>query len=179
MAKKHKKQKKWIFRLIVLVLFVTAAVVVYLVWDAYFKDKKSNEDSGQSNEQTEIVEEVSEPVKTGEIVEKPKVVQYDGEDPNALEELSGVVTYAGVAGENLMVRVNIDQYLEEGECELVLMRNGTTVYNSTARIIGNVATATCEGFDVPISYLGSGAMEVMVNLNSDGKSGVIQGRADI
>ena len=41
---------------------------------------------------------------------KDKYDEYAGEDPNEREDLTGVVTYAGVNGNNLMIRVNIDQH---------------------------------------------------------------------
>ena len=180
MAKKHKKQKKWISWLIVLILFVVAAAVAYLVWDAYFKDKKDDGDKGQTGGQTEVVVEREEIVTPEDEEEKPKIVQYDGEDPNSLEELSGVVTYAGLSGGNVMIRVNIDQYLEHGECELVLKQGGVDIYSDAAGIVNSAATATCEGFDVPVNDLGAeGSVEIEVKLNADGKSGVIQGEVSL
>ena len=179
MVKKQKKKKNWISWLIILILFVMAAVVAYLVWDAYFRDKKDDK-SEMSGGQTEIVENKKDKVNdVEEVVEKPKTVQYDGSDPNNLEELSGVVTYAGVAGRSLLVRVNIDQYLEEGVCELILVRGGITIYNSVVGIVGNAATATCEGFDVPVDEVGGGKAEIVINLNSGDKRGVINGEASI
>ena len=180
MAKKQKKNKKWISWVIILILFVAAAAVAYLVWDAYFRDK--NDDQGEtSGGQMEVVEnKASETTaEVEDVVEKPKTVQYDGEDPNELEELSGAVTHAGVAGDNLMIRVNIDQYLEEGSCELELARDGATIYNSMTGIVGNVATATCEGFDVPVSEVGGGEFEIIINLDAGGKVGVIRGEVSI
>lgn len=180
MAKKHKKNKKWISWLIILILFVVAAVVAYLVWDAYFKDKKDDGDKGQTGGQTEVIVEKDERVEPEDGEEKPKIVQYDGEDPNSLEELSGVVTYAGVSGGNLMVRVNIDQYLEYGECELVLRQGGMEIYSDVAGIVNSAATATCEGFDVPMNSLEiEGAVGIEVNLSAEGKSGVIRGEVSL
>ena len=179
MAKKHKKSKKWISWLVMLILFVAAAVVTYLVWDAYFRNKEDDR-SEIDNEQTEIVDsQTAEEAEVEEVTEKPKIVQYDGDDPNSAEELSGAVTYAGVVGDNLMVRVNIDQYLEEGTCELNLLRNGATIYNSAVGIVGNVATATCEGFDVPVVEVGGGEVEIVINLNSGDKNGVIYGETSV
>ncbi len=174
MAKKHKKSKKWISWLVMLVLFVAAAVVAYLVWDNYFRDKKSDDDQGVEQTQAMSKEErVME--ETSEVVEKPKTVQYDGEDPNIADELSGAITYAGVAGDNLMVRVNIDQYLESGECRMEVQRGGAVLYSDEAGIVQNVTTATCEGFDVPVGELGSGEADIIITLNAGGKSGVIRG----
>ena len=180
MAQKRKRNKKWIYWLIILVLLVAADVVVYLVWDNYFNDKA---DDGGQEEETEQVEDVSVQEKENEEgdseSEKPKVIQYDGEDPNTKEELSGAITYASVSGNKLMIRVNIDQYLENGECALSLIRGGGVIYNNSARIVANASTATCEGFDVLVDEIGKGAVDVMINLSAGGKNGTIRGEADV
>lgn len=182
MAKKQRKNKKCLYWGIILILFVAAAIIVYLVWDSYFRDKKSEEANivNPTTSQTEkkIQENVNQEAE--DAPDKPKTVQYDGEDPNVLEELSGVVTYAGVTGQVLMIRVNIDQYLESGECRLELKRGGATIYESVASIVQNASTATCEGFDVPVNDLGFGGdVEIVVNVNTDGKSGVINGEVSL
>ena len=45
MAQKQKKNKKWLFWAIIVLLFVVAAVVCYFVWDGYFKKKEDNDES--------------------------------------------------------------------------------------------------------------------------------------
>ncbi|MDO4746776.1 MAG: hypothetical protein Q4A70_00305 [Candidatus Saccharibacteria bacterium] len=179
MAKKQKRNKKWISWLIILILFIAAAVVAYLVWDNYFRDKDDNRQREETP--TSVVENKPvETTETTEITEKPKVVQYDGDDPNTAEQLSGAITHAEVSGESLMIRVNIDQYLEEGECELKLLdSSGTIIYSDLTVIMGNVATSTCEGFDVPVSEIGSGITEIRVGLSAGEKSGEIRGEVDI
>ncbi len=179
MAQKRKRNKKWIYWIVVLVFFVLAGTVVYYVWDSYFRDK-SEQSSEQRTEQVEEkkTEEIDEK-EDGNVVEKKKVEQYDGEDPNMADDLSGVVTYAGVSGDKLMVRLNIDQYLDSGSCELVLEKDSSVVYNSVANVISNVSTATCEGFDVPISEIGTGHYVINVNVSAGEKSGIIRGEADI
>ena len=78
-----------------------------------------------------------------------------------------------------MIRVNIDQYVGSGSCELTLVRGGATIYNSIASIIGGASTATCEGFDVPVAGLGGGTVEININLSADGRSGTIRGEVGI
>ena len=151
---------------------------MYLVWNSYFNDKK--EDNSLNSEQVEKQKESDkEDDDAGGAIEKKKIEQYDGEDPNDAETLSGVVTYAGVSNDVLMIRVNIDQYLESGECELTLLRGGSSIYNSTAEIVGGPSTASCDGFDVPVSGLGGGATEININLKSGERSGVIHGEVEI
>lgn len=189
--RKRKKNKKRLFWILMLILLVAAAVVVYFVWDGYFKGKgggkkessqevekveerKEDEDGGADARIEEGHEQLEDEVKDGK-----EIVQYDGENPNKAESISGVVTYAGVSGERLMIRVNIDQFLDDGECILNLVRNGSTIYNDTARVVGNVATATCEGFDVPVDGIGGGATDIMITINSGEKTGAITGKVEL
>lgn len=180
MVKRRKRSKKWISWLIILVLLIGAGVVCYMVWDSYFRDKTEPETSETSNT-TEGEEQKNNTGAelTSEEPEKKKVEQYDGDDPNNAQDLSGVVTYAGVNNGVLMIRVNIDQYLDSGKCELTLTRDGATIYNSIASVIGSASTSTCEGFDVATGELGGGNVEINIKLESNGRTGLIRGEANI
>lgn len=182
-AKRRKRSKKWIYWLVILVLLIVAGVVVYLVWDNYFHEKKDETTETQETTMNKIVEkkeESKEPKKNSEDVEdEKKVKQYEGEDPNESESLTGAVTYAGVAGDKLVIRVNIDQYLNGGECVLNLLKDGTTIYSGTSGITTAATTATCEGFNVPVDAVGEGAVDIVIKVNSGGKVGTISGKAEI
>ncbi len=184
--RRRRKSKKWIYWLLFFVLLIVAGVVCYFVWNEYFNDTEKGgvkEDAvveevdveGDDKEESEVVEEEKEE----EIIEKEKVIQYEGDDPNEAEELTGVVTYAGVSGSNLIIRVNIDQFLNGGNCELNLLRNGQVIYGDTASVIGSAATATCEGFNVPVAEVGNGGVEIVIKISSEGRGGTIRGEANI
>ncbi|MBQ2660603.1 hypothetical protein IJF93_00810 [Candidatus Saccharibacteria bacterium] len=186
MAQKRKRKngsKKWAYWILMVMLFVGAGVVCYFVWDVYFKvkDDSGNKDAEVSQEETK--DEMKDEEKSeGEIEtapEKEKVVQYEGEDPNTAEVLSGVMTYAGVSGDSLMIRVNIDQYLSGGSCGLSLLKDGVEEYSDVSAIVDSAATSTCEGFDVPVSELDSGLYQIVINLDADGKTGAIKGEAKV
>ena len=178
--KKKTKQnnKKWLYGLLFLILFVVAGVICFFVWDAYFKIK--GDQSGDEGIDVVEVEEksVEQSEDTGNVKEdddKHRVEQYDGENPNQLGELTGSVTYAVVTDGVLIIRINIDQYLGSGRCDMSLMRDGENVYNTSANITALVSTSTCDGFDVPVSALGEGDYDIVVNLEAEGKTGVIDG----
>lgn len=182
--KRRKRSKKWLWWVIFVVLLVVAGVVVYLVWDGYFREDKpvKGPEEGATSVVTgaddgKVEKPQDEETVRNEDVEGP--VQYEGEDPNLEEGLTGVVTYAGVTDGKLMVRVNIDQYLDSGSCELVLMSANATVYNMAAGIVGSASTASCAGFDVPVSELPSGKLQIIVYLNANGKTGEIKGETNI
>ncbi|MBR3179979.1 hypothetical protein IKF57_00395 [Candidatus Saccharibacteria bacterium] len=180
MARRRKRSKKWISWLILLVLLIAAIVVCVFVYNSYFTEEVRPEEPTPAP----IVEPIAPAGEEIEVelpssgTEKEKIVQYDGEDPNQAGELTGVVTYAGVAGDKLMIRINIDQYLASGSCELNLMRNGAVVYSASARIIDSATTATCEGFDIPVSGLG-GNYQILINVAADGKTGVIKSEVNV
>ena len=178
--RRRRRNKRWLGKVLFLVLIIVAGVVCCLVWDNYFRDK-TPEKPGNNSKETPKEEEVkkSEPEQETEVVEKEKVKQYEGEDPNVADDLTGVVTYAGVSGNELIIRVNIDQYLAEGSCRLTLLQDGAVVYNDTAEIIDSASTATCAGFNVPVTNLGSGETGIRIELDASGKRGVIAGEVEL
>ena len=184
MAQKRKKNKKVVWWIIVIILFVVAGVVVYFVWDGYFKDKGGNKkDEGYGSVEEVIVvddggKKETESKQDEEVVEKEPVVQYEGEDPNEEENLTGVMTYAGVSGDYLLIRVNIDQYLDSGSCELNLVQGGV-VYSGIAGVVSSASTATCEGFNVPVGNLSAGNYQIVIKIDSNGKTGVIEGEVKL
>ena len=51
---RRRRSKKWISWLLILILAIAAAVMIYLVWDNYFRDKKDEENTV---EQQSLVED--------------------------------------------------------------------------------------------------------------------------
>ena len=178
MARRRKRRKSWISWLFIVFLLVAACVVVYLVWDNYFNDNKEQEQT-----ETEVIDVNNKPIenkpeeiKEPEINEKEEIIQYDGDNPNKAELLSGVVTYAGVSGDKLIIRVNINQFLSQGSCDLrLIFENDVNVYSAKSNITDSASTSTCEGFDVPITGFKKGNYNIYINLTSGEKTGTING----
>lgn len=180
MTQKQKRNKKWLCWLLMLMLFVAVAGIVYLVWNAYFRGKDERQNTDVITETVEIEkEEEPQRQEEAEVIEKPKVAQYDGEDPNDSDELSGVITYAGVADDYLVVRVNIDQYLRGGECRLTVLSSDSVIHEEVVEIVGGPSSSSCNGFDVPVGIIGSGKFEIVINLESDDKKGAIREEVDV
>lgn len=183
MAQKRRNNRKWLWwggGLVVVILVIVGVVIG--VNNTGSKDNEiQNSSSDSSVEKQEITQDEQKDEKkfAEEEVEKKKVVQYEGEDSNMADELSGVVTYAEVVNGNLMIRVSIDQYLTEGTCELNLVREGNVVYNSKVDIMGDATTAICKGFDVPVAEVGDGDVEININLSASNKSGIIRGKVSV
>ena len=179
---RRRRSRKWISWLVILVLLIVAGVVIYLVWDNYFRDK------GEETQEPETSEQIEEDTNRGdeeyiedddEEEDSKKVKQYEGVNPNKAEELSGVVTYAGVVDGTLMIRANIDQYLGSGDCKLNILSGETVVLEEVANIASSASTSTCEGFDIPANKLRSGNYKIKISIDSGGKTGTINGEISI
>ena len=129
------------------------------------------ETSTSQPEKSDAVEVDSEPEDDGKTPQ-----QYDGQDANVAETLTGVVTYASFTNGNLVIRTNIDQYLASGTCVLTLSAGSASVTYS-APIIPEASTSTCQGFDIPESELSSFAkpISITVQLTSGSRTGTITG----
>ena len=179
--KRTRKSRKWISRLFFLLLIVAACVLCYFVWDAYFRDKSpKGDDPKQQDSSVETkTDDKKEEDKTEQKDEKEKVPQYDGDDPNTAPGLTGAITYTGVSNGYLRIRVNIDQYLASGSCNVILTRGGTQIFSDYANIVSSASTATCEGFDIPVASLGSGSTQIKVTFSSGDRSGAVTGETSI
>lgn len=185
MIQRRRNYKKWLWwggGTLLVVLVVAIGVVIWRVNNSEEKVHEVAESEVAERGKREVSRETGSAMSSTsdeEQAAKQKIVQYEGEDPNVAEELSGTVTYAAVAEDRLVIRVTIDQYLTEGSCDLTLSRGGSNIYSDTANIIGDVSTATCEGFDVSVGELGGGDIEININLNAGDRSGVIRGEVGI
>lgn len=196
MAQKRKNRRKWVYWFVILLLLVAAGVIVYLVWNSYFKPKNADvhednvvevaEDKNKEESDTSNSDIKQDNVSAGndsnanEVErekEKEQVAAYEGNNPNYNNQLTGALTYAGVNGGILVIRVNIDQYLDSGTCRLSL--EGGTEYSDVANVVGGVATSTCEGFDIPVSELASGTYKIIIDLNSGDRKGTIEGEVSV
>ena len=180
---KRKRDFRWIKWLLFLVLLIVAIVVVILVKNNYFGEKQEN-NARQSEEESRSEENKTEEKTDKDQTEEGKksegkAPQYEGESPNKSENLTGLVTYADVVNEELVIRVNIDQFLQSGSCNLTMSRNGATYYSQSVGIQESVTTSTCDGYKIPVSELSKGDFQVEIDLESDGKSGKIMGRVRI
>ena len=183
--KRNEQIKKTIIGLLVL------AGIICAVWYFFIRKPETGgnetETRGAQPETVTPAEttEASEPAST-ETAETPKSeevdpkaqVQNEGENPNNSETLTGVLTRSDIIGDKLIIRVNIDQYLSGGVCELSLTSSARS-YSDTANIVDSASTSTCEGFDVPTSKLAAGNWTISIKLTSGDKEGTISGKVSI
>ena len=167
-----------------LILALLAGFVAYNMYRFFFDKSYDLPASGISDiKPVEVSPEKSSEEKPKEAEKEDSddgksIKQNEGSDPNASPSLTGSLTSANKSGDNLVIRVNIDQYLSSGTCSLKLENNGTLIEKS-ANIFPTASTSSCEGFDVPLSELSSGTWNIIINLASGEKTGEIKGEVNL
>ena len=177
---RRRRNRKLKICLIVLVALAVVGYGGFLIWKEFFRKNEPTAENIAEGQQQQNKDNPEARVITKSEEDK-KVVQFEGEDPNESESLTGAVTFAGVdpSGEKLTIRVNIDQFLGSGTCTGYIYNGDNLVYQSEVGIVNLVSTSTCEGFDVPTENLGSGKIQIVINLKSGDKSGKIVGEAEV
>ncbi len=182
MMAKRRRNKRWIGWAFLFVLMVAAVVVVVLVNNNFFGEKNKEEsrtDSGVSKQEESKNIDMSATESEKKEETKKDVPQYTGNNPNEAENLSGVISYADVSEGELIIRVNINQFLSAGNCKLNITKNGIDVYSEEANIEESVSTSTCNGFKIPVNNLTTGDLQIEIKLESEGKTGKINGKVRI
>ena len=134
-------------------------------------EKKSEEKSKEESK------EKSEEKTEDEIVDGKTPAQQDGENPNNLDEITGVINYAESDGETLMIRVLINQYLEAGQC-LLELTSASDSFSLSDDVQPSAATSSCS-YDISTSLLNSGNYNIKVTVKSENKNGIIEGEVNV
>lgn len=182
-----RRRKNWLKYIIIVIFLAVLCGGGFMIWKS-FKTEELKVDPGTAEpvvtpvivpESDDKKEDKKEETGTVEKKVEKKVEQFDGGDPNDREELTGVITYAGVSSGNLVIRVNIDQYLTSGTCKLKITGNDGAVYEETVAAVDSAATATCKGFNVATNKLPSGKLSISILVTSGGKTGTIEGEVSL
>lgn len=118
--------------------------------------------------------------ETPEEPERP--AQFEGEDPNKIDTLTGQVAYRGIDSSRnvLSITASIDQYLSSGgNCHLSLYRANTEIYSADLSALPDITTSVCGPFEVPLSRLSSGTYNIIIKVTADDKSGTITSEVGI
>lgn len=188
--RKQRRNKAPIFIIFFFILAIIATIIVLKIFKII--DQKGKPSS--NSESTEIVHQKTDqpstnnenqPIHTedgtredAEAGRTPKTPeQYEGQDVNQLNKLTGTITYSEKSGDKYRIRVNINQFLKlPGTCKLTITSASTVVYTQTVSIISNPSSGSCEGFDIPLSSIPSGDLNIKVEVNANQKTGLIEGR---
>lgn len=187
---KHKPSRKgtsarshaWVLALvIILIIIAVVAVVVCLVKPQSTSSEPSEPATSDQSGPASIPDASESPdtsddstVSTPEAPEKTP--QYEGEDPNTLDELTGVVTYKGVENGTLIIMTMLNQYLHQtGICVITLTgQNFQSSYTASVDAHGDATASYCENFEIPTSVLASDTYNIEIKLTGDGKTGTIR-----
>lgn len=188
--RKQRRNKAPIFIIFFFILAIIATIIVLKIFKII--DQKGKPSS--NSESTEIVHQKTDqpstnnenqPIHTedgtredAEAGRTPKTPeQYEGQDVNQLNKLTGTITYSEKSGDKYRIRVNINQFLKlPGTCKLTITSASTVVYTQTVSIISNPSSGSCEGFDIPLSGIPSGDLNIKIEVNANQKTGLIEGR---
>ena len=188
--RKQRRNKAPIFIIFFFILAIIATIIVLKIFKII--DQKGKPSS--NSESTEIVHQKTDqpstnnenqPIHTedgtredAEAGRTPKTPeQYEGQDVNQLNKLTGTITYSEKSGDKYRIRVNINQFLKlPGTCKLTVTSASTIVHTQTVSIISNPSSGSCEGFDIPLSGIPSGDLYIKIEVNANQKTGLIEGR---
>lgn len=168
-------------RPIIVVSFLVMLVAVVAVTLIVFMSINHTQETLPDPEGPSTTAPIIAPPATEEQPPEPedKVSQYEGEDPNLLDELTGHIAYKGVNRETnyqtLTVSASIDQYLHsDGTCTLSLKNpDNTEVYSAILPAQPDVTTSACGPFEVNIADFSSGAYQIEITVSGDSKTGLI------
>lgn len=111
-----------------------------------------------------------------------KTPQFEGEDPNELNELTGHIIYKDIDSANQVLHsaVMINQYLQsDGQCVFNLKRDDAILRTASAAATADITTSVCGPFDVSVEGLSPGNYHLEIIVTGDGKRGVITDDLDI
>lgn len=167
--------------IIVVSFLVVLAVAVAVTLVIFMSINHTQETLPEPEKPSTTAPVITPPSEEAEQPPEPedKVSQYEGEDPNLLNELTGRIAYKGVNRESnyqtLTVSASIDQYLHsDGTCTLSLKNpDNTEVYSAVLPAGPDVTTSACGPFEVSIADFSPGAYQIEITVNGDGKTGLI------
>ena len=155
------------------------------------EEKNDNEKDTSKEESTDPVdesgEEKTEPTDTPD--DDPTnggktPPRYEGGNIQDNETLTGAINGISVAGNNLSIRVTINQYISDpdGRCELTLTSPSGANYDYWSGLVQNPQSTSCYGWDIPLSDFGgsvSGHWTAKVVVNGDGRTGTFTQETDL
>lgn len=163
---------------IVIGLVIIAVVAVLVVFIVKAVSSSQEVDPDNSNSVTAEApfkeEEVTTPgyEEATKIGDEKTIPQYEAENPNTLEELTGSIVYTDIESGTVTTMVSIDQYLYNGgTCELKIKSGSTIVTTASSPIVADVTTSHCG--PITASIQSSGTYELEITFSADNKTGLI------
>ncbi|MDR0887184.1 MAG: hypothetical protein LBM97_00615 [Candidatus Nomurabacteria bacterium] len=170
--KKYNKKSNTPRNIIIIVfLIILLGMCAYFI----FVNKKPPEGTAEPEEATQITQDSDDSyVDAGETITPDIKIPIQNETSVDQNEITGNITSQSVNSEILQIRLQIDQYLLSGTCTITI---GT--FWQTVNIVPNASSSTCKGFDLEIADLPSNANNFTINIESNGKTGTINGEINL
>lgn len=170
-------QRAWVITIfVVLGIACIVALIIFVVKPGQTNTQEDKTSSSIGNDKNPTTDTPIKNNQTTDDEEGPeKTIQYEAENPNRLNELSGFITSALQDDTNLYINAMIAQYLKaDATCSLTLKGTNTDfTYTSTVRALPDVTTSNCEEFIVPITNLVPDYYQITIDLSSAEKQGII------
>ena len=186
--RRYSKRTPVIWFLVILVLALVA-IIVYLLLLQPRDVKQSKQNTEVQSEQIQPEKnsnpndpkpktEEKEDLEAGKTHQTPK--QYEGDNVTHTSTLTGFITFLGKSGNNLTVRITINQLLKEsGTCTITLTQANGQKIERTVATIDNPSSATCQGFDIPLSEIPTGDYQINIDIKTAHQNGNIKGSVTI
>lgn len=134
----------------------------------------TNDSSAESPEEDGNIQSPSDDGKTP--------IQYEGDNTNKSDSLTGVINYTSVSSDQLQVGTTINQFLENGTCKMTLTGPAKQVKTVTSDIAANPSSSSCGNLSIPLADLGndrSGKWTINITLQSGDRTGQISGEVNL
>lgn len=170
--------------LVFLVLALIATIIIlFIIKPQKIKQSKQNTEvqsqqiqpgPTDSSNESKLETEKQEDFDAGKTPQTPK--QYEETDTEHSSSLTGSITYSGKNSNNLIIRVTINQLLKEsGTCLLSLTSTNDQKIERTVNTIDNPSSATCQGFDIPLTEIPVGNYQINIEIKTTHQKGNIKG----
>ncbi len=159
--------------LIVLITVVTVTILICMNLSTKNGSMHTAPDSNSNQSTDQTPDQDSSEVPPDE--PEDKAPQYEGENPNLSNELTGRINYNDLDPETQVIHamVTIDQFLQnDGQCIYNLKRDDAIIRTASAVAQPDIETSVCGPFNLSASGL-SGVYQVEIVLTGDNKRGVI------
>lgn len=205
--KKHDNKKKIIIAVIIVVIVAAVAVSAWFFTrpdkdsgdksntdttqekdnDDQAKDEENNDSNADSsdNQSDQVGEQSSDQDADNDPTNGGKTPpRYEGGSVQDSETLTGDINGISVAGDNLSIRVTINQYISDpdGRCDLTLTSPTGATYDYWSELVQNPQSTSCYGWDIPLSDFGgsvSGHWSAKIVVNGDGRTGTFTQEVDL
>ena len=144
------------------------------------QDDTADDTSDEANQQTDNDSTAdNDPTNGGKTPPR-----YEGGNIQDSKTLTGTINGISMAGNNLSIRVTVNQYISDpdGRCELTLTSPTGATYNYWSDLIQNPQTTSCYGWDIPLSDFGgsiSGHWVAEVKVSGDNRTGTFTEEVDL